>query len=137
MRSVLSGATFWQVKRKHRVAAARAAAKVIDPDRNWRRRRSHSPGNMLVFFNAASLQSVAISRFLRPRTKRTRSVKRARQALNDQSADMFNERRSIEQCVSRHIALRGASEAERERLSAQYDAEDATLMRMTQKLLAA
>jgi hypothetical protein len=46
--------------RKHRVAVLRAADKVMSGDSNWRRRHTRNErGNMLVFFNAASIPSTA------------------------------------------------------------------------------
>src|SRR5262249_25652816 len=51
----------WNIKRQHRVAVVRAAESVVGADPDWKSKHSWVRGQMLIFYNAASIRSVAMA----------------------------------------------------------------------------
>jgi hypothetical protein len=104
--------------RAERVAVLRAADKVMAIDPDWHSGPSRTPGQMLIFWNAASVRSVGHSHapFMPP--------EHAARRLKRRDKWTAEERAEIRRAVAEHIALRdAATPEERERLLAQYAAE--------------
>jgi hypothetical protein len=116
-----------KLERKHRVAMLRAVKSVVASDPDWRIRLSVWNRNMVVFYNAASVESTATARYLEPSRRGEAAVQWAREqahAYRDSPREQDQEIwQGIEHKVTQHITLRDAEPAERERLAAQYAAE--------------
>jgi hypothetical protein len=128
------------IERKHRVVVVRAAEKIVAGDPDWRSGWSGSRGNMLTYFNAASIPSVAMNRALLGDADMHHDwvLKRTQQTLDGQGKWDVEDRANIERHVSQHIAVRDATDpAEAERLRAEHEAEQAKqLAQRTQRLRA-
>jgi len=123
-----------QIERKHRVAVARAASKVIIADRNWRSRYSWCHGSMLLFYSMASLRSVALADVLLTRAhyETSEREKWLSDLINPSERNHYGQRAKdrIERTVRDHIELRDADPAALEQITVrQKDEADARLAR--------